>query len=191
MRFVLNDLLEYAELRNAIVHDRGRSPVLLADPRDDVVSSIEDIWGRLSNPQKLRSVKRPSSLQVFSSDDPLVQALSYMRRNNFSQVVTLVDQKHVILSSEGIAHWLEERSKDQIIDLAEWKIGDALKYEPLESCIYLKADNSIDRAREVFANDLGKRIFAVLVMEHGRPKEKPVNLVTPWDMMKGKLSARR
>jgi hypothetical protein len=59
-----------------------------------------------------------------------------------------------------------------------------------ESCTYLKADDSIDRAREVFANDLGKRIFAALVMEHGKPKEKPINLITPWDLMKGKLSAR-
>ena len=29
-----DDLLEYGDLRNAIVHDRGKAPVLLADPRE-------------------------------------------------------------------------------------------------------------------------------------------------------------
>jgi hypothetical protein len=34
------DLLEYGDLRNAIVHERGRNPVVIADPRPDVVARI-------------------------------------------------------------------------------------------------------------------------------------------------------
>ena len=41
VRAIRDDLLEYGELRNAIVHDRGKAPTLLADPRDDVVTQIE------------------------------------------------------------------------------------------------------------------------------------------------------
>src|SRR5262245_54507275 len=50
-----DDLLEYGDLRNAIVHDRGKSPVLLADPRESVVIKIEEIWKSLSQPKTMRS----------------------------------------------------------------------------------------------------------------------------------------
>jgi ATP-dependent DNA ligase len=44
-----------------------------------------------------------------------------------------------------------------------------------------------ERAREVFANDIGKRVFSALVTESGRPKQRPINIVTPWDIVSGAL----
>ena len=37
------------------------------------------------------------------------------------------------------------------------------------------------------ANDVGKRIFSALVTEHGNDKETPINIMTPWDFVAGKL----
>src|SRR5262245_15211880 len=71
---------------------------------------------------------------------------------------------HLILSTEGIALWLEAKAKEDIIALSEARLSDALHFEPTDSCIYL---STVDRAREVFANDLGKRLFSPLVTEHG------------------------
>ena len=55
VRPIKDDLLQYGDLRNAIVHDRGKAPKVLADPRDDVVTRIEEIWDRLSRPRILRA----------------------------------------------------------------------------------------------------------------------------------------
>jgi hypothetical protein len=52
-------LLEYGELRNAIVHDRGKAPIVLADPREDVVLDIENICRRLT-PSVDKTKYRPS-----------------------------------------------------------------------------------------------------------------------------------
>ena len=187
VRMYRDDLLEYGELRNAIVHDRGRAPVLLADPREDVVQKIENIWNRLSHPRILRSLAGAVQLRIFPANAVLAEPLSYMRANDFSQVIALSDEKHRVLSTEGIAHWLEAKSNEDIISLAEARLGDALNFEPTDSCVYLKADDTVDRAREVFANDIGKRVFSALVTEHGSAKEKPINIVTPWDFVAGKL----
>lgn len=184
-----NDLLEYGDLRNAIVHDRGKAPVLLADPREDVVVSIENIWNRLSHPRRLRSLAHRVPLRIFSASGLLTESLSYMREHDFSQVIAFRDGKHLILSAEGIAHWLEAKTKEDIIALSEARLGDVLNFEPKDSCIYLKANDTADRAREVFANDLGKRIFSVLVTENGSAKEKPINIVTPWDVVGGALAS--
>jgi hypothetical protein len=187
VRAIKDDLLEYGDLRNAIVHDRSKAPVLLADPREDVVVKIENILSRLSRPRILRSLAHPVPLRTFTAGAVLAEALSYMRENDFSQVVALRDGKHQILSTEGIAHWLEAKSKEDIIALSEMRLSDALAFEPRESCIYLKATDTVDRAREVFRKDIGKRIFSALVSEHASPTEKPINIVTPWDFVAGAL----
>jgi hypothetical protein len=178
-RAIRDDLLEYGELRNAIVHDRGKAPTLLADPRDDVVAQIELIWSRLSRPRTLRSLARPVPLRIFSVSMLLQEPLSYMRENDFSQAIALREGKHVILSAEGVAYWLEAKAKEDIIALSEVQLSDVLDFEPKDTCVYLRADDSVDRAREIFANDIGKRVFSALVSEHGRAEEKPINIVTP------------
>jgi hypothetical protein len=187
VRTVKDDLLEYGDLRNAIVHDRGKAPVLLADPREDVVVKIEKIWNHLSHPRILRSLAHKVPLRIFAAGAVLAESLSYMRENDFSQVIALREGKHQILSTEGIAHWLEAKSKEDIIALSEARLSDALEFEPRDSCIYLKATDTIDRAREVFGKDIGKRIFSALVSEHGNANEKPINIVTPWDFVAGAL----
>jgi len=67
------------------------------------------------------------------------------------------------------------------------RVTDVLNLEPKDSCIYLKADDTVDRAHEVFANDIGKMIFSALVTQNGNAKEKPINIVTPWNFVAGKL----
>ena len=110
-----------------------------------------------------------------------------MRANDFSQVIAVQNERYIIVSAEGLAHWLEAKSKEEIIDLAEAQLRDVIVFEPKDSCQYLSADDTIDRLREVFATDVGKRLFSVLVTEHGRPTETPINIVTPWDVVTGTL----
>ena len=68
MRRNKDDLLEYGDLRNAIVHDRGKSSVLLADPRESVVVYIEAIWNSLSRPRISRSLALPVPLRIFPAN---------------------------------------------------------------------------------------------------------------------------
>ena len=110
-----------------------------------------------------------------------------MRENDFSQVIVLRDGQHKILSSDGIARWLEAKSNEDIISLSEVRLSEVLTFELKDSFIYLKANDTADRAREVFANDVGKRIFCILVTESGNAREKPINIVTPWDFVADKL----
>jgi len=187
VRMNRDDLLEYGELRNAIVHDRGKAAVLLADPRKDVLVKIETLWDRLSRPKLLRSIVCRVPVRIFAASAVLAESLSYMRANDFSQVIVLRDGKHLVLSTEGIAHWLEAKSKEDIIALSEARLSDVLNFEPTGRCIYLKATDTVDDVREVFARDIGKRIFSALVTENGRAREKPIKIVTPWDFVAGAL----
>ena len=78
------DLLAYGDLRNAIVHERGHAPLLIADPRVDVVRRIEEISERLSRPKTLKSIRRHAPIHFFAVADPLPKVLAYMRKYDFS-----------------------------------------------------------------------------------------------------------
>ncbi len=182
-----DDLLEFGDLRNAIVHDRGTSPRVIADPRDDVVKQLEEIWVRLSQPRRLRSLKPSVPLRFFDVGSHLSEILAYMRENDFSQVIVSREGKYVILSCEGVAHWLEGKASEDIIALSEVRLGEVIVREPKDTCVYLKADDTVERAQEVFTRDIGKRVFSALVTESGRATEKPIAIVTPWDFVAGTL----
>ena len=74
VRMHKDDLLEYGDLRNAIVHDRGKTPIVLADPREDVVEKVENIFNRLSHPRKLRSLARRAQLRIFPAGAVLAES---------------------------------------------------------------------------------------------------------------------
>ena len=112
------DLLEYGDLRNAIVHDKGMAPVIIADPRESAIAEIEQICSDLLRPKRLRSLPLPNPLS-FSVSDPLQKALSYMRANDFSQVIVFSAESYLIISAEGITHWLEASTQEDIIALSE------------------------------------------------------------------------
>jgi len=81
-----------------------------------------------------------------------------------------------------------DRSNDDIIALSEVPLSDALQFEPQVTCVYSKTDHMADQAREVFANDIGRQVFSALVSEGGNPKEKQINVITPWELVKGTLA---
>jgi hypothetical protein len=72
-----------------------------------------------------------------------------MREHDFSRVIAHHDGRYSVLSTEGIAHWLEAKSKEDIIALSETRLTDVLNFEPKDSCVYLKVNETVDRAREL------------------------------------------
>jgi hypothetical protein len=110
-----------------------------------------------------------------------------MKQNEFSQIIIELSREFVILSSVGIARWLENKSTEDIISPVETKLGEVLDFEPKGSCIYLKVSDTVEEARERFTSDIGKMVVSVLVSEHGKSTEKPINIITPWDFVAGAL----
>src|SRR5437879_3542778 len=78
-----DDLLEFAELRNAIVHDRD-FPKVIADPRPEVIVRLEQIAAALITPARVNTFFKP--VHLFTASDPLSAALTEMREHDFSQV---------------------------------------------------------------------------------------------------------
>jgi hypothetical protein len=185
VRLYKDELLRNGRLRNTIVHELGTESIYIADPREAACTRIEELKDRILCPKELGSISPHVLLRIFHSTNSLSQALVYMKDNDFSQVITLNHGSYVILSTEGIAHWLE--SKENMVILPESFLEEIAQFEPEDTCRYLRADDTIERALEVFTTDLGKRVFSILATETGLPTEEPITIITPWDFVAGKL----
>jgi CBS domain-containing protein len=180
-----NILKSFGRLRNAIVHDPEYPERILADPRPEILNEFDRVIAAIAAPQKLIP-RFQKEIRVFTVDESLAECLMFMEENDFSQVVVLDGGKYGLLSSEGIVGWLRSARDIGLADLESASIKDALKFEDKEACRYLSREDPVDAAigafEEAIANGI-PRLQAILVTETGRPEERPLGIVTPWDLL--------
>jgi hypothetical protein len=175
------DLREFADLRNAIVHRRGVRRRVLANPTDEATEEIERIAAQFRQPRRLRSLGPQTDLRIFSPDEGLPAALKYMLTSDFSQIVLRGGDRYGVLTHEGLALWLEANIGDDIVSLAEVRLADVLRFETDYTSDFLPIDTTFEAVPQRFA-DASQRLFCLVFSEHGNPHEKPLRIVTPWDL---------
>lgn len=178
------DLRKYGDLRNAIVHDRGYPAQIIAEPSEAALLRFATIVDHIIKPKRLEAFSR--KLRCFSKDEPLVAGLRYMRDHDYSQVVVRDSGAIALLTTEGIARWLEQQTEQDIISIVDARVGDALAHEVADSFIVMSRDEMIDSAHAAFTSaiELGQpRLVAVIVTQNGRRTETPLGIVTPWDLL--------
>ena len=143
-------------------------------------------------PRRSRSGKEDSTpllpafarrLWVFSRDEPLTQALGYMRRENFSQVVVSNNGTLALLTVEGIARFVEDRAEEDQIDLAGITVGEVLAHDDPASYVLMGSENTLADAHAAFAGrDHAGHLYAIILTDTGTLTEEPIGIVTPWDI---------
>jgi hypothetical protein len=181
----------YRKLRNALVHYRGPSGEFIAEPSEQALREFEQIIQAITSPPKIIPLFGKSDLRLFSPRDLLMNALQYMGKENYSQVIVQTEGELSLLTVEEIAKWLEKQAWKDTISLQEATIADAQSADAQEdkqakNVGFLSQDQTIDDAKQKFmlALEQGKpRIYAVLITEHGEPTETPLGIITPWDLI--------
>ena len=180
------DLKEYADLRNAIIHERSDGRVI-AEPNDQAVSDIERINRLLQKPPVLIPLFQTQVI-TFSATDSLAAAVKVMLGKSISQV-PIYDKEEItgLLTTNTIARWLGSCVNDDIFSLKETRIAEVLKYtEDKDSYVFLGRDSSIFEALENFQDyeSRGKKLEAILITGNGKPSEKILGIMTITDLPK-------
>jgi len=179
------DLREYADLRNAIVHERsGGEPI--AEPHDDVVRKIEGIADLITRPPGVEFFK--GKVTSFNPDDPIALAVRAMYTKSYSQA-PIYENGHFagLLTTNTIARWLGAQASEDIFSLQETPIRDVLRFsENDDNHRFLPRKATLFDVMELFhAHERrGGRLDAVLITENGAPSEKPLGIITAWDLPK-------
>src|SRR5699024_1166868 len=112
-----NDLLEYSELRNAIVHERTELNYTIADPHIEVVEAIEQIAEELTAPKLVIPTFR-KTLKVIQADLTIKDVLEIIRETKYTQFpVYRGKQFSGLLTDKRVLHWLAQRMNGDFSDL--------------------------------------------------------------------------
>lgn len=181
-----DDLLELADLRNAIVHERTDPNFAIAEPHDLIVKKLEMIEWELTKP---KAVIPLFSKQVhsFELNAPLSQVLIRIRETAFSQFPIYEGKKFVgLITENGITNWLAQNVEEDIISIQETQLRELLQFEEiLDNYIFISRATSIYEASEFFKEHFqkGHKLDAILITHSGDENETLLGIITVADII--------
>lgn len=177
-----NDLREFAELRNAIVHTR-RENFVIAEPHHDVVAEIERIMNLIVNPPTINTLPQ-RKVTTASKETPLKEVLFNFGQKNFTRC-PIIDNQQIIglLTARSVARWLASSVKE-ISDLNTISIEQVLPWAEKEKYAVVNPRTKIHDVYELFKTQLrsGNSLQAVIVTKSGRPVLPIYTILTASDL---------
>jgi predicted transcriptional regulator len=147
------DLFVYSDLRNVLVHNSRINGKIIAEPLDDVIEKIEQIWNQIQHPEKVSKFKK--KVHYCFTDDKLSKALKFMSDHKISQIPII--EKGVIvdvLNSSHIADWLGTK---EIVSPTEVIISEVLENAERNGNFEIISGNmSVFDASEIFKSSFKK-----------------------------------
>lgn len=103
------ELVDYLELRNAIVHKSTGKPI--AEPHPEVIEEMQQIYDALSNPPRAISI---AAKPVYSctTKTPLLEVIREMNTNFYTSIPIYHDEQFVgVFSDNSLTRWLAHANK--------------------------------------------------------------------------------
>lgn len=179
-----NDLKEFADLRNAITHERTDGHVI-AEPNDRAVADIKRVALLLINPPRVVPQFQKQVLALQTSD-PVAEAVKSMLAHSFSQIPIYENQQfRGLLTTNAVARWLGACVAEDVFSLHETLIGSVLAHvEEENNYCFVTKNATLFQALHIFEGyhrDVG-RLEAILITENGRATESLLGMITVWDL---------
>lgn len=182
-----DDLRSYADLRNAIVHQRTSTEYVIAEPHIEVVEHIEHIDEVIARPKLVGQLFR-KRVMAFQTSDSLKYTLKVIRKRKYTQFPVYEGQQFKgLLTTVGITNWLASSMIHTDSSSLVPTLEDILQHEKNErNYKFISRYMTIYEAEEIFKQGVerGRRFEALLITEHGKPHQKLIGIVTPIDIMK-------
>lgn len=179
-----DDLIEFAELRNAIVHDY-RNPPAIAEIHESIVKEIRAIEEKLTKP-KMVIPDFQREVITFQVSDLLPDLLEVIREKHYSQFPVYEGSVFKgLITENGITNWLANHSLQYHTSLTETCLSEVLnEEEETHTYKFINRNTSVYEAEEIFKQRLqdGIRLSALLFTYNGRKNESLLGIITPWDL---------
>lgn len=176
------ELKEFADLRNAITHERTDPSFVIAEPHGTTVGRIEAIANLLEAPP-LVSPKFLLKVIYLDAADPISKALTFIEKNNVSQFPCYQNRTTFagLLSERCIARWVSHYVEDEIFDLSEVTISEVLTHNETENNVaFISRNTNLFVVQDMFVKN--SLLEATIITENGKMDEKPIGIVSLWDI---------
>ncbi|NLA85224.1 MAG: CBS domain-containing protein [Clostridiales bacterium] len=187
----MDDLLSYARLRNAIVHNpEKRNAHPIADPHDYVIEKYKKIRDSVLSPAiALDTIAvRSENIYTASLDDKVLDVMLTMNKYAYTYVPIIEDERLIGVFSENTVFSYIVNTGNVLLD-KDAKIKEFSKFIPIdkhesESFAFVSRGTPVIDIEDMFAKELrqGKRLAVVFITDTGDPDEKLLGLITAWDI---------
>jgi CBS domain-containing protein len=179
-----------AQIRNSLVHNPIPSVAQpISQPNPLLVKTYKAIRDSLMNPSTALGIAIPTN-KIYTStlDAKLSNVMKTMDENIFTHVPIIDNDKMIGIFSENTLLSYLVDSGETIIT-KDMKISELRKFLPLsahrgEVFAFLPRSAFLPEVYEVFnkAIKVRKRVGMVFITEHGKENEKPLGIITAWDL---------
>lgn len=172
------ELREYNELRNAIVHLRDGNEEVIAQPTDRVTADIERIASLLHKSEKLMNYAS-SPVRTVRPSDTIRGAYEVMRHLDSSKVPVYENGSfYGILQMENVCRWAMDGADEDL------RVKDLIPHNKQNRVVFLNEEAKVQDAMQAFDQALhhGAVLLAVVITANGSYKEKPLGIVTVQDL---------
>lgn len=176
------------EVRNLLQHYPKINGQHGIEPSEGLIGFLETVIQLVEKPKRAIDIAVPlASVYSAKPEDHIYKIMKDMNENVYTHV-PILDNKRVIgvFSENTIFDYL---AQDKIMDINQMIVHDFSQFTPLEKhssevFIFVSRDRRVFDVKQLFREkfDQGQRIGMVFVTHSGRPEEKLLGILTPWDM---------
>lgn len=177
-----DDLLQFSQLRNAIIHDQIGEDFVIAEPNEWVISRIQKIEKELFEPEKVLP-RFSKKVTGFTIDMPLEELLSIVAKKRYSQFPLYRNGEFKgLLTLRMLGFWFAKHYPIAP-NVGKELTASALLEDDRKTTNYqfVAADTTIDYVQEQFAEHA--TLEAILITESGEPNGSLVGIIRPRDLV--------
>ncbi|NMA55086.1 MAG: CBS domain-containing protein [Firmicutes bacterium] len=179
-----DDLREFADLRNAIVHERCDGEPI-AEPHQKTVLQIEKIRDHLIAPPTVEPAFF-RKVAFCQPSDPISEASKIMLENSFSQIpIYAQGQCRGLLTTETIARWLADRFQSPSGPLGEESVEAVAQFrEHEDNYVLVPRRATLVEVLDHFDSfaKRGRNLDAIIITTSGHQAEQPLGIITVFDL---------
>lgn len=176
-----DDLLQMAQLRNAIVHEQISTDFVIAEPNEWAVNRMREIEQALISPEKVFP-KFAKKVTGFDINISIKDILAIVARKQYSQF-PIYDAGIFkgLITVRGLGIWLAVESSKGDIQLEGRKAADLLVSNYKGSNYqFVGKEATVFQVEEMFVTQV--RLEAILITKDGNPNGSLLGIIRPRDL---------
>lgn len=178
-------LIEYAQLRNAIVHQRINYNEVIAEPHDEVVRKIEQMAAVVTSPKRISALLKQKKVHMAHVTDHFLTTLKIQVEQGFSVTPIYDNQSYCGLVDGSLTQRLLVKHQADLSVLGSFTCRDVLNLScSMDRVLFVGADARVYDVLEQLnrKNKQGIKIHAIIVSEHGQSSEQCMGVMTSADI---------
>lgn len=182
----IEELKVYANIRNFLVHEYKKLDQDLVVVSKGLVDNIESFEKSLNEPKRVIP-QFQNEVVTFQTKEKINNLLKIVKEKEYTQFPIYNGDAFVgIITSTGITRWLAENVEEDMVVSEIPLIQDIIPFEEkLEAYVFVDKNLPVYDVAELFKNKSsdGSRIEMVLITKNGKPNEKLLGVITPFDLI--------